>query len=146
MRLDQGLQLFHMNVVGCFILTHFFIYSPFLRLLFSSQVWAMIEEQKLPLLGICYGMQEIAHTFGGEVNPSTDREFGRAHIEKTINEGAEAQAAAESLFNHIGEDNNQMWMSHGDKVSYVLSFQLNIIHSCTICYQGSCYHLPFFIS
>ena len=35
---------------------------------------------KLPLLGICYGAQFMAHHFGGEVNSSLAREYGRAML------------------------------------------------------------------
>jgi len=74
-------------------------------------VWKYIESNNLPVLGICYGMQEIAHTFGGRVQPSSEREFGRAFID--INE--EHKEAAELLFK--GVNHSQMWMSHGDKVT-----------------------------
>ena len=36
---------------------------------------------KLPLLGVCYGAQYLAHFFGGEVGKSNSREYGRAHLE-----------------------------------------------------------------
>ena len=36
---------------------------------------------KLPLLGVCYGAQYLAHFFGGEVAQSNTREYGRAHLE-----------------------------------------------------------------
>lgn len=72
----------------------------------SPDVWEFIEEKKLPVLGICYGMQEIAHTFGGEVAPSPEREFGRAEI--TI-------VSDDPLVESV--DHSQMWMSHGDKVT-----------------------------
>lgn len=34
----------------------------------------------LPLLGVCYGAQYLAHCFGGEVLPSNTREYGRANL------------------------------------------------------------------
>ena len=39
-----------------------------------------------PVLGICYGMQLLAHLSGGAVTPSSEREYGRAEI--TIRENA----------------------------------------------------------
>ncbi|HEX7412430.1 MAG TPA: glutamine-hydrolyzing GMP synthase [Bacteroidia bacterium] len=62
---------------------------------------------KLPILGICYGAQYLAHFFGGEVAQSNTREYGRAHLEfvNTTNE----------LFKDISED-TQVWMSHGDSI------------------------------
>ena len=35
---------------------------------------------KLPLLGVCYGAQYLAHFKGGEVAPSNTREYGRANL------------------------------------------------------------------
>lgn len=61
----------------------------------------------VPILGICYGAQYLAHFFGGEVAQSNTREYGRAHLEfvNTTNE----------LFKDISED-TQVWMSHGDSI------------------------------
>ena len=64
-----------------------------------------------PLLGICYGLQLLAHTFGGQVRPSREREYGAAtvHLDGT-------QANGESpLFRNL-PDEVQAWMSHGDRV------------------------------
>ncbi|HWZ35311.1 MAG TPA: hypothetical protein VNW51_04090, partial [Mucilaginibacter sp.] len=36
---------------------------------------------KLPLLGVCYGAQYLAHFNGGEVLPSSTREYGRANLQ-----------------------------------------------------------------
>ncbi|MDD7276438.1 MAG: GMP synthase (glutamine-hydrolyzing), partial [Bacteroidales bacterium] len=38
---------------------------------------------RLPLLGICYGAQFIAYHYGGEVNSSLAREYGRAMLTVT---------------------------------------------------------------
>lgn len=76
----------------------------------QSCVWEFISTNTIPVLGICYGMQEMAHVFGGAVEPSTEREFGRALIDVT-EENAEA---ANCLFS--GVNHSQMWMSHGGAV------------------------------
>jgi GMP synthase (glutamine-hydrolysing) len=74
-------------------------------------VWKLIQDQSIPLLGICYGMQEIAHIFGGEVSPSTEREYGKAIVEQSTL----YPEVSDCLFN--GVNHAQMWMSHGDKVT-----------------------------
>ncbi len=60
----------------------------------------------IPVLGICYGLQLMAHQLGGEVVASAKREYGPASIEITSSEG---------LFR--GMDRHQpVWMSHGDAI------------------------------
>ena len=67
-----------------------------------------IFELELPILGICYGMQLLAHHFGGAVTPTTHREFGRAELE--IDDTAD-------LFAGLGPTAPFLvWMSHGDSV------------------------------
>lgn len=62
---------------------------------------------KLPLLGICYGAQYLAHKFGGEVNASIAREYGRAMLTVT---------ASSPLLDGISAK-SQVWMSHGDTIA-----------------------------
>ncbi len=59
-----------------------------------------------PVLGICYGAQLTAQQFGGKVERSSKREYGRAvlHIEK-----------AEGLLQNL-TPSSQVWMSHGDSI------------------------------
>ena len=67
-------------------------------------------ELGVPVLGICYGMQFMAHHLGGEVSPGDQREFGYAQV-KTIDC---------ELTRGIFDDQPHtldVWMSHGDKVS-----------------------------
>ena len=59
-----------------------------------------------PILGICYGMQLMAHHLGGKVEGSTKREYGRAELQIY---------ADVPIFNHLRES-EIVWMSHGDKV------------------------------
>ena len=63
---------------------------------------------KIPLLGVCYGAQYLAHHYGGSVEPSKVREYGRANL-SYIKEG-------ETLFEGI-EVGSQVWMSHGDTIT-----------------------------
>ncbi|MGH7676567.1 MAG: glutamine amidotransferase-related protein, partial [Gemmatimonadales bacterium] len=41
---------------------------------------AALLDLGIPILGICYGMQLVAHLAGGRVEPSTEREYGRAEV------------------------------------------------------------------
>jgi GMP synthase (glutamine-hydrolysing) len=43
-------------------------------------VWALAAERKIPMLGICYGFQEMAHALGGEVQKAPHREYGHAEV------------------------------------------------------------------
>jgi len=72
----------------------------------APHVDAGVFELGVPVLGICYGMQEIAFQLGGEVGHSAQREFGKAMLkaleDDPLWQGMEFPA--------------QVWMSHGDKV------------------------------
>ncbi len=61
----------------------------------------------MPVLGICYGLQAIAHELGGAVERASRREFGRAHL--IVDEEAD-------LFRDIA-DGATVWMSHGDHLT-----------------------------
>lgn len=62
---------------------------------------------KYPILGICYGAQYMAHSYGGKVAPADTREYGRANLQ-WFEKG-------NPLFKGI-DDNSQVWMSHGDTI------------------------------
>ena len=63
---------------------------------------------KLPLLGVCYGAQHLAHKYGGEVLPSKIREYGRANLSFVDD--------SHPLLKGI-PSGSQVWMSHGDTIS-----------------------------
>jgi GMP synthase (glutamine-hydrolysing) len=69
-----------------------------------------VLESKLPVLGICYGMQLLAARFGGTVARSQKREYGPAAL------------VVDDIHNPLfhgwsSEEKQQVWMSHGDKVA-----------------------------
>ncbi len=66
-----------------------------------------VLEKNIPVLGICYGMQALAHQLGGKVAPAERREYGHAivhqgDVESPIFEGVPASIP--------------VWMSHGDRI------------------------------
>ena len=61
----------------------------------------------VPILGICYGLQLIAHQFGGKVDPAARREYGKADL---LIDGRE------DLFAGLN-GSTSVWMSHGDALS-----------------------------
>ena len=62
---------------------------------------------KLPLLGVCYGAQYLAHFYGGQVNLSETREYGRANLK---------YFDTKDLFFKDVSKNSQVWMSHADTI------------------------------
>jgi GMP synthase (glutamine-hydrolysing) len=69
-----------------------------------------IYEAGVPVLGICYGEQAMAHQLGGKVEAGHHREFGRAEVEVI---------ADSPIFEGVWEKGGKypVWMSHGDRVT-----------------------------
>jgi GMP synthase (glutamine-hydrolysing) len=69
-----------------------------------------IYKAGLPVLGICYGEQAMAHQLGGKVEGGHHREFGRSEVTVT---------APSPLFDGVWQvgEKYPVWMSHGDRVT-----------------------------
>ena len=63
--------------------------------------------EKAPVLGVCYGAQLTVKEYGGKVEKSNKREYGRAKLHKQDED---------VLFADV-EDNSQVWMSHSDTIT-----------------------------
>ncbi|MBW1973576.1 MAG: glutamine-hydrolyzing GMP synthase [Deltaproteobacteria bacterium] len=80
-----------------------------------------IFEMDVPILGICYGMQLIAHLLGGKVVRSGEREYGFAQL--MIDKESE-------LFKDFNTtDKYKVWMSHGDRILELPEGFVKIAHS-----------------
>jgi GMP synthase (glutamine-hydrolysing) len=66
-------------------------------------IWA----GRIPVLGICYGAQLMAHELGGDVLPADRREYGPASVTITSEDG---------LFDGLDRE-QPVWMSHGDSIT-----------------------------
>jgi len=71
----------------------------------SPKIHNKLLEKGIPVLGLCYGHQLIAHELGGKVKPGKTREYGRTEIE----------VESEGIFKGMGKK-QLVWMSHGDSV------------------------------
>ena len=69
---------------------------------------AWVFDAGVPLLGICYGMQALAHQLGGSVIAGIEREYGHALLR--------LNGASHALFNGL-DTSVPVWMSHGDRIS-----------------------------
>jgi len=65
---------------------------------------AYVLDSRLPILGICYGMQALTHALGGVVGASTKHEYGLAVVEKHLPNPL------------IDMQSLEVWMSHGDRI------------------------------
>jgi len=68
-----------------------------------------IFKMGIPVLGVCYGLQLMAHLLGGEVLPAQKREYGFASLQVRDRGG---------LLSGI-KDKGQVWMSHGDRLEKI---------------------------
>jgi GMP synthase (glutamine-hydrolysing) len=75
-----------------------------------------------PILGICYGMQELAYASGGKVVPGVIREYGRAEL---------IVDAAQSLLFLDVPGRFWVWMSHGDTVADLPKGFIKLAHTAT---------------
>jgi GMP synthase (glutamine-hydrolysing) len=66
-----------------------------------------VYERGLPVLGICYGMQAMAHQLGGRVAASAKREYGHAVLHQNT--------SSDPLFADLPAS-MPVWMSHGDQI------------------------------
>jgi GMP synthase (glutamine-hydrolysing) len=76
----------------------------------APQIDFVLLQDRYPILGVCYGAQYIAQKSGGEVIPSSTREYGRANLGFI--------AVENPLMKNISAD-SQVWMSHGDTISSI---------------------------
>jgi GMP synthase (glutamine-hydrolysing) len=76
----------------------------------APQAPSFVFESGLPVLGICYGMQLLAHQLGGRVAPGTAREYGHATVHRS-----DPVDGSPSIFEGLPAS-MPVWMSHGDRI------------------------------
>ena len=72
---------------------------------------------EIPLLGICYGAQWLIHHYGGNVEKSDTREYGRAKLQISMQ--------SDPLLNGMSAE-SQVWMSHGDTITETPKSVINL--------------------
>ncbi|QGM21908.1 glutamine-hydrolyzing GMP synthase [Spiribacter sp. 2438] len=81
----------------------------------TPRVPQAVLDAGVPVLGICYGMQALAHQLGGGVEASSHKEFGYAEVRARGHSGLLRDI--EDRTNAEGHGLLDVWMSHGDRVS-----------------------------
>ena len=75
----------------------------------APQLPPYVLEASVPVLGICYGMQLLSRTLGGEVKPAGEHEYGRSRLR--------CRPESSLLPDYLAGKTFQAWMSHGDLVA-----------------------------
>jgi len=75
----------------------------------APQVDKRVFELGVPVLGICYGVQLMAHLLGGKVEGASEREYGAAKVKITKPTGI--------LHRFAEGETIDVWMSHGDRIA-----------------------------
>ncbi|WP_185873425.1 glutamine-hydrolyzing GMP synthase [Blattabacterium cuenoti] len=87
-------------------------------------IYKNILELNIPILGICYGMQLISFLFGGKIESSKNKEYGKSYL-KIIDE-------KNPLFLGIPKKSIIVWMSHSDETKEI-SEEFKVIGKTTSC-------------
>ncbi|NVM16523.1 MAG: glutamine-hydrolyzing GMP synthase [Candidatus Lokiarchaeota archaeon] len=72
----------------------------------TKNFFSFIKEEKIPVLGICYGLHLIIHQLGGKIKPFNRKEYGKTELEIL---------KPKKLFESLNK-RETVWMSHGDQV------------------------------
>jgi GMP synthase (glutamine-hydrolysing) len=105
----------------------------------APQLDKNIYKLKIPILGICYGMQLLAHDFGGKVLRGAKREYGPSALEIL---------RQNTLLQGLGE-REEVWMSHGDEIKELpkefisLAKTANVAHAAMKSRDGLFYGIQF---
>ncbi len=86
----------------------------------APQAPEYVFSKGLPVLGICYGMQLLAHQLGGRVSPASRREYGHAIVHRT--------GAPTTLFDGLPAS-FPVWMSHGDLITEMPPGFVSLAHT-----------------
>lgn len=78
----------------------------------APEVWDLIRETRIPVLGICYGLQEMMYANGGVVEKGQKREFGYSTLVVDV-----ANKKSDIFNDGVTKEKFTVWMSHGDKVT-----------------------------
>ncbi len=76
----------------------------------------IVFEMQVPVLGICYGLHTMAAQLGGKVETSDEKEFGYAEVDLLHSSSLFDGIFDRSADDTGGNDQLDVWMSHGDKV------------------------------
>jgi GMP synthase (glutamine-hydrolysing) len=72
----------------------------------SIAFYKYLENENIPLLGICYGLHLIIHQMGGKIEPHENKEYGNTKLQIV---------ERDKIFDGL-EEFETVWMSHGDQV------------------------------
>ncbi|KAL3912530.1 MAG: hypothetical protein SGILL_006844 [Bacillariaceae sp.] len=103
----------------------------------SEGVWKLVQERNIPVLGICYGMQELAHVFGGEVAPGLKHEYGKSFVKRVEGCNSEIfdgmpdsfQIHRYSLITAATDNAEFVTIEHAEKRIWGLQFHPEVTHS-----------------
>ena len=92
----------------------------------APQCDPQLFELGIPVLGICYGMQLVCNTLGGQITSTPSREYGRAICRRV---------ESSPLLDEVPEE-TVVWMSHGDQVTAVSDDFLPLAQTATCPYAA----------